>query len=61
MMIRSVAGVVSGLGSLTQTGYGTLTLLQDNSYAGPTTINSGSLQLGKRQSSRQFGRRPGHQ
>jgi len=43
---RSVAGVVSGLGSLTQTGYGTLTLLQDNSYAGPTTINSGSLQLG---------------
>src|SRR6185437_13116717 len=37
---RSVAGQITGTGSLTQQGSGTLTLAQDNSYSGPTTINS---------------------
>ncbi len=37
---------VSGNGSLTQTGSGVLTLLASNTYSGPTTINSGTLQVG---------------
>ncbi|HVM46534.1 MAG TPA: autotransporter-associated beta strand repeat-containing protein [Candidatus Acidoferrum sp.] len=43
---RSVPGQVSGAGSLTQQGSATLTLMQNNTYTGPTTINSGALQLG---------------
>lgn len=39
-------GVISGSGSLTQTGSGTTILTGDSSYAGPTTINAGALQLG---------------
>ncbi|GAA0649545.1 hypothetical protein GCM10009424_27760 [Sphingomonas ursincola] len=37
---------ISGTGSLTKQGLGTLTLLSTNSYAGGTTISAGILQLG---------------
>ena len=40
------AGTMSGLGSLTKIGTGTLTLIGSNTYAGPTTISGGTLQLG---------------
>ncbi|MBV9549870.1 MAG: autotransporter domain-containing protein, partial [Alphaproteobacteria bacterium] len=40
------AGVISGTGSLTQAGSGTLILTGTNSYSGGTTISSGTLQLG---------------
>jgi autotransporter-associated beta strand protein len=43
---RSVAGQVSGTGTLTQQGTQTLTLAANNSYSGATTIGSGILQVG---------------
>jgi fibronectin-binding autotransporter adhesin len=44
---RSVAGQISGAGSLTQQGLATLSLAQDNTLmSGPITINSGTLQVG---------------
>ena len=39
-------GAIVGTGSLTQSGGGTLALAANNSYAGPTVITSGSLQVG---------------
>ena len=41
----SYAGVISGSGSLSKTGNGTLTLGNANSYAGTTTVNGGTLAL----------------
>ena len=41
----SFANLVSGPGSLTQAGSGTLTLTADNSYTGGTTISAGTLEL----------------
>ena len=46
---QTLSGLISGTGSLTMSGSGTLTLSNpssNNSYTGPTTINSGTLALG---------------
>ena len=43
---HSVAGQISGTGTLTQQGYGTLTLGANNTYSGATLISSGALQVG---------------
>ena len=40
------AGVISGTGSLTQSGAGTVTLTGANTYTGVTTISAGTLQIG---------------
>jgi fibronectin-binding autotransporter adhesin len=42
----SFGGVISGTGAVQQIGTGTTVLLGDNTYAGGTTINAGTLQLG---------------
>ncbi len=38
--------IMSGVGALTKQGAGTLTLTDDNTYTGGTTISAGTLQLG---------------
>ncbi|XHS77015.1 autotransporter-associated beta strand repeat-containing protein [Burkholderiaceae bacterium UC74_6] len=40
------AGLISGTGGFTKNGTGVQTLLADNTFAGPTTINAGTVQLG---------------
>ncbi len=42
----TIAGNISGTGTLTNTGVGTVTLLGNNSYSGTTTITSGTVQVG---------------
>ncbi len=42
----TISNVVSGTGSLTQAGGGTLTLTGSNTYSGATTITNGTLQIG---------------
>src|SRR6185437_13364459 len=42
----STAGKITGLGSLTKTNSGTLTLLTANDYIGGTTIGQGTIQVG---------------
>jgi autotransporter-associated beta strand protein len=44
---RTVSGAINGSGSLIQQGSATLTLANNNSYTGPTTISSGALQIGQ--------------
>jgi fibronectin-binding autotransporter adhesin len=43
---HQVPGVISGAGPVTQQGSAVLTLLQNNTYKGLTTISSGTLQVG---------------
>jgi autotransporter-associated beta strand protein len=40
------SAAITGLGSLTQAGTGTLSLTAANTYSGTTTVNGGTLQLG---------------
>lgn len=40
------AGAISGTGSMTKTGAGTLILIGENTYTGGTTISEGTLQIG---------------
>jgi fibronectin-binding autotransporter adhesin len=42
----TAAGIISGTGGLTKDGTGTLTLSGNNTYAGGTNVNAGTLQLG---------------
>ncbi len=48
---QTLSGVISGAGSLTQNGLGTLTLGARNTYTGPTLVNSGMLVLANGNSS----------
>ena len=43
---NTIAGSISGTGTLTNTGVGTVTLLGNNSYSGTTTISSGTVRVG---------------
>ncbi len=44
--VWTLAGAISGSGSVTQAGTGTVVLTADSSYQGGTTISAGTLQLG---------------
>jgi fibronectin-binding autotransporter adhesin len=44
--VSTLSGPISGVGAWTKAGPGTLILTGSNSYAGGTTINAGTLQLG---------------
>jgi autotransporter-associated beta strand protein len=42
----TIANLISGAGSLSQTGAGTTILTADNTYTGATTVSAGTLQVG---------------
>ncbi len=42
----AISGIISGVGGLTKSGTGTLTLTAANSYTGTTTIDNGSVVIG---------------
>ena len=42
----TMSGIISGTGSLTQAGSGTLILTNTNTYSGVTTVSAGTLQIG---------------
>ena len=44
---QTLSGIISGSGALTKNGSGTLTLTNDNTYTGDTTVNVGTLQIAK--------------
>ncbi len=44
--VHTVAGSISGTGSVTKQGSATVVLAQNNTYSGGTTISAGTLQLG---------------
>jgi fibronectin-binding autotransporter adhesin len=52
---QAYGGVISGSGSLTMNGPGTLQLTANHTYTGPTAINAGTLQLGVLTSASGFG------
>ncbi len=42
----TVSNLITGSGSLTKAGSGTLTIVADNTYSGDTVVNAGTLQVG---------------
>jgi fibronectin-binding autotransporter adhesin len=44
---QTISNIISGTGALTQNGSGTLTLTNDNTYTGDTTVNAGTLKIAK--------------
>ncbi len=54
----TVNAIISGSGGLTQTGSGTLVLMNLNSYSGPTTISGGTLEIDNGGSSGTLGSGP---
>ncbi|MEO7319033.1 MAG: autotransporter-associated beta strand repeat-containing protein [Chthoniobacteraceae bacterium] len=45
----TITGAISGTGTVTKNGAGVLTLTNNSTYQGPTTINAGTLKLGASQ------------
>jgi fibronectin-binding autotransporter adhesin len=44
---QTLSGIMSGTGALTQNGAGMMTLTNDNTYTGDTTVNAGTLRIDK--------------
>jgi fibronectin-binding autotransporter adhesin len=54
-VFNNSGGMITGANGLTKSGPGKLTLLGDNDYAGTTTVNAGTLQVGNGTTSGSFG------